>query len=376
MDTKIELVEVSGLSLHPAAGMIPRMREDEQKALWGSIKADGVQEPLVVQGPNVILDGRHRWEGAKAAGVERVPVRYVELSEAGQVLFILRSAIVRRHLSDDQRAVLAARLRKPLSEAAKKSRSERANEKKHGEVSLSPPVGDKEKTDTRQQVAEALNVSRKKVERALALEEADPELAERVLAGEVRLSRAVRETNRRERRSEAVALPADKFSVIYADPPWQYDFSPTESRQIENQYPTMSLEGICALKVGEVAAEDAVLFLWATNPKLREALQVIEKWGFEYVTNMVWVKDKIGMGFWVRGQHELLLIARHGNPVIPEEARRPASVVTAKRGAHSSKPKEFYDLMERMCPGQKYLELFARTERAGWTAWGNEVGAK
>ena len=95
-----------------------------------------------------------------------------------------------------------------------------------------------------------------------------------------------------------------KYNIIYADPPWRYDFSKSNNRKIENQYPTMTVDEICNLPIP--TSKNAVLYLWATAPKLLEALKVMKAWGFEYKTNAVWDKDAIGMGFWFRGQHELL----------------------------------------------------------------------
>ncbi len=165
-----------------------------------------------------------------------------------------------------------------------------------------------------------------------------------------------------------------EFPVIYADPPWRYEDSTTSpNRFIENQYPTMDLDEICAMQVPAWAAKDAILFLWATSPKLEEALRVMAAWGFTYRTNLVWVKDKIGLGHWVRQQHELLLIGRRGHFPTPEERARPSSVLTAPRGVHSAKPTEMYDIIESMYPNVRYLELFARTARPGWIAWGNQA---
>lgn len=162
--------------------------------------------------------------------------------------------------------------------------------------------------------------------------------------------------------------------ILYADPPWQYEHVKTENRAIENQYPTLSLEEICALPVSNAASADAVLFLWATSPKLSEAMQVVTSWGFVYRTCMVWVKDKIGMGYYARQQHELLLIAARGDLPVPEPANRPASVVTADRGEHSAKPPIFYELIERMYPEFPKRELFLRGEpRPGWSGWGNQA---
>jgi N6-adenosine-specific RNA methylase IME4 len=163
------------------------------------------------------------------------------------------------------------------------------------------------------------------------------------------------------------------YAVLYADPPWKYEYTETKSRAIENQYPTMTLDEICALE--PPAADDSVLFLWATSPKLTEALSVLEAWNFTYRTCMVWVKDKIGMGYYARQQHELLLIGTRGSLPVPAPEQRPSSVVVEPRGVHSEKPKRFYGLIEAMYPefdGLR-LEMFARQEREGWAAWGYEV---
>lgn len=124
-------------------------------------------------------------------------------------------------------------------------------------------------------------------------------------------------------------IPDGQFNVIYADPPWQYDFCCTDSRKIENHYPTMSAEEIAKIKF--TTADDAVLFLWATAPKLREALYVMESWGFTYKTHAVWDKEIIGMGYWFRSQHELLLIGTKGNMNPPEPEKRYPSIIKSKR---------------------------------------------
>lgn len=100
-----------------------------------------------------------------------------------------------------------------------------------------------------------------------------------------------------------------QYGLIYADPPWRYDQA-TPSRRIENHYPTMATEEICALPVP--AAKDAVLYLWATTAKLEDAFAVMKAWGFAYKSSMVWDKMKEGMGYWFRGQHEFLLVGVRG----------------------------------------------------------------
>jgi N6-adenosine-specific RNA methylase IME4 len=173
-------------------------------------------------------------------------------------------------------------------------------------------------------------------------------------------------------KSEIKPMPEGSFDIVYADPPWRYDFSRTENRAIENQYPTMELKDICKLKIP--SADDSVLLLWATAPKLLEAFEVIKGWGFEYKTNMVWVKDKIGMGYYVRGRHELLLISVKGKPKVPATIDRQDSVIFGSRKEHSEKPHSVYDFIESSYPDSKYIEIFARNKHSDkWQVWGNEV---
>lgn len=164
-----------------------------------------------------------------------------------------------------------------------------------------------------------------------------------------------------------------KYNVVYADPPWRYEYSISTSREIENQYPTMSIEDICSLPIDTIAERDCVLFIWATSPKLLEAMQVLTAWGFEYRTNGVWVKDKIGMGYYFRQQHELLLIATRGNIPAPSPEARVSSVIEAPRTDHSKKPEEVYEIIEGMYGDLPMIELFCRKPREGWGAWGNQI---
>jgi len=181
-------------------------------------------------------------------------------------------------------------------------------------------------------------------------------------------------------RTEQVEFNANalgKFIVLYADPPWRYENPPMggSNRSIENHYPTMDLEEICALPIAEIAHENSVLFMWATSPKLAECMTVLAAWGFNYRTDMVWVKDKIGMGYHVREKHESLLIAKRGELPPPATDARPDSVVEAPRLEHSAKPPVFYDIIDRMYPNVRKIELFGRNcgERKMWDYWGNQA---
>jgi N6-adenosine-specific RNA methylase IME4 len=162
-----------------------------------------------------------------------------------------------------------------------------------------------------------------------------------------------------------------KYQVIYADPPWRYDFSKSNSREIENQYSTMDVDAICSLRVP--SDQDAVLYLWATAPKLLEALKVMAAWGFTYKTHAIWDKEIIGMGYWFRGQHELLLVGVKGTFSPPLQALRTSSVIRSRRNKHSRKPTEIVELISTWYPDHYKLEMFARQKQDGWDCWGNEV---
>ena len=186
-----------------------------------------------------------------------------------------------------------------------------------------------------------------------------------------RTPRAPRARARRPRRCAVARAPAVLFELIYADPPWQLG-NPDSDYAPEAHYPTLGLEEIKCLPVP--ATTDALLYLWAVNSHLPQALEVMAAWDFEYRSNEVWVKPSIGLGVWTRNRHELLLIGRRGKASRAEGAAR--SVIEARRGRHAEKPGCVYERLERLYAHLSKLELFARGRpRPGWTAWGNEVEA-
>lgn len=192
-------------------------------------------------------------------------------------------------------------------------------------------------------------------------------------------AREAQEARREERRQRAQHLPQGVFNVIYADPAWEYDNTGVHGAAADH-YDTMPTEDIYALpqRLNLCVDDNAILFLWTTNAFLSEGLECIRRWGFTYKTNAVWVKTdlvKPGSGWYLRGRHELLLIATRGSFTPLDEHISPpiGSVIVAPLQEHSRKPDEVYDVIERLYPGCSYLELFARRAREGWQAWGNEV---
>jgi len=177
--------------------------------------------------------------------------------------------------------------------------------------------------------------------------------------------------------AKQLALPLKRYGVVYADPPWSFKPYSVETgmdRAADNHYPTMDTAAIRALEVP--AADDAVLFLWATSPMLLEALEVLLAWGFVYKSHFVWEKDKIGTGYWNRNKHELLLVGTRGSIPAPAPGEQYESLIKAPRGAHSAKPFTFREMIEEMFPTLPRIELFARERFEGWDAWGNEADGR
>lgn len=165
-----------------------------------------------------------------------------------------------------------------------------------------------------------------------------------------------------------------KFSTIYADPPWAYENEASRAAAV-NHYPTMSVAEICAEPLGELAEENAHLHLWTPNGFLREAFDVIDSWGFEFKSCFVWVKDELGMGNYWRVSHEFLLLGVRG--ALTFRDRTLPSWIQARRTLHSRKPGVIRTLIERVSPGP-YLELYGREELhdSAWTVYGNQVESR
>jgi len=172
---------------------------------------------------------------------------------------------------------------------------------------------------------------------------------------------------------ETPPLPIGKWERILADPPWKTNFRRGTGRDFENHYPPMELDAIKALPVADLAAKDCTLILWAVSMLLPQALQVMQAWGFEFKASAVWVKDRIGQGYYWRLQHEYILLGTRGSPGAPADADRFPSVIYADKGRHSEKPVEVHEMIEQMFPTGRRIELFARAARPGWALWGAEA---
>ena len=328
----------------------------------------GLLHPIVINKQNKLIAGYRRIESAKLLGWESISATVIDLDKI--VLGERAENAVRKDFTPSE-AVAIAKAVEPLERQAAEERQK----------SGTPSVNLTEGGNALDKTASAVGMSRNTLKKAQEIVEAaerEPQkynmLVEQMdKTGKV--DKAYRLLKSEEKRKEftAKAFPTGKFGVIYADPPWEYDFSQSDSRTVENHYPSMPIGEICELPIMGLADSNCILFLWATNPKLEQALLVMKSWGFEYKTNMVWVKERIGMGYYARQQHELLLIGTRGNPPTPPPEQRPSSIISSPRTKHSEKPEETYSIIESMYPKIPRLELFARGNRDEWVSWGNQV---
>jgi N6-adenosine-specific RNA methylase IME4 len=210
---------------------------------------------------------------------------------------------------------------------------------------------------------------------AVAVTEGDTEIIKAARARKLAEKREKRSKREAELGAKIVALPTKKYDLIYADPPWTFATHSDKGldRSAENHYAVMTDDEIKALALP--AADDCVLFLWVTVPKLDAGIDVLRAWGFTYKSNFIWAKDKAAHGYWNSNKHEILLVGVKGDNVpCPAPGQQWVSFQPAPVGAHSAKPEVFAQMLEQYFPTLPKLEMFRRGKaRKGWSAWGNEV---
>jgi N6-adenosine-specific RNA methylase IME4 len=375
------------IKTHPAADVFPLLEGVEFDLLVADIRANGLIHPITVF-RDMILDGRNRYRACLEA---RVEPRFVEFDGDDAIAFVVSVNIKRRHLDESQRAMVAARLANMREGRPWPSKDNSANFPNN---------------ISQHRAAELVNVSTRSVTDArVVLDHGEPELVRAVDQGEIAVSLAAnlakrdQETQVEAARNPArapvlikqklraaheatlaerqLALPEEKFGVIYLDPPWRFNVWSRENglkRAADNHYATVAVEEIKSLiDVDKIAADDAVMFMWATTPMLNQAFALMEAWAFNYKSCAVWAKDKIGTGYWFRDQTEHLLVGTRGRVPCPAPGTQWSSLVRAATGEHSEKPEDFHRLIEAYFPNLPKIELFARRRREGWRVWGAEA---
>ena len=378
------------------------------------MKVIGLVCPITIRRPHGqmvphLVAGAHRLAAAKKLGWDEIPCVVAPPEDDDRAaLMEIDENLVRGELSPAERAAHIAR-RKEIYERLHPGTvhggapgAGRGKGKAKKEANLASFQNDTARKTGRSQrdirrdahrgenipkIVEVIGTSLDKGEELDALAKLPPERQERVIArakagGKVSVKTEVKQARREEREKELAAkteaasraLGRKVYGVIYADPPWRFEPYSRETgmdRAADNHYRTEALEAIC--RIEPPAAENCVLFLWATAPMLREALTAMEAWGFDYRTHCVWNKDREGTGYWFRNRHELLLVGIKGKIPAPAPGTQFPSVIEARVGEHSEKPECFAEMIEEMFPSVRPLEMFARKERLRWDVWGNEV---
>lgn len=345
-----------------------------------SIKEIGLLHPVVINENNELIAGHRRIEAFKINGMTEIPVHKINLQDILKGEF--HENVERKDFTSREKVAIKQAIEPEFKEEANQRISKGG--RKHGLIYKDLANGEESTqveenlNKSRENVARFVNTSHdtlNKLETIIHASEENPDefgdLPEKIDAGDVSVNYAHKMVKRSEdhKSGNIPELPTGQFDIILADPPWSYDINTRGSP--DDHYQVMTNEQIYNLDVP--AADNCMLFLWATAPKLQEALNTVREWGFEYKTNMVWIKDKIGTGHYVRGKHEFLLIAEKGDMPLPQEKTRPNSVFEAPRKQHSEKPEIVYQLIEQMYPNRSYLELFARqNKRPSWVTWGKE----
>jgi N6-adenosine-specific RNA methylase IME4 len=362
--------------------LIPPLSAEELALLEESILTHGCRDPLVVWPQSeheisLLIDGHNRHEICRRHGLqfETVAIEFPDRQAAED--WMDSNQLGRRNLTPDSfRMILGRRYHRQKQSGFK------GNQHTAGKDQIDP----QHKESTAAKLAKEHAVSEPTVKRAAKFyEEVErtPELKKAVEEGRpvLQVKRELKEKAREQRREEnrqkvakvdspEKTVEKAKFATIVIDPPWDWgdEGDVNQMGRAKPDYSTMSIDQLAALPVGAMADEDCHLYLWITNRSLPKGFRLIDSWGFRYITAITWVKPHFGMGNYFRGQTEHVLFAVKGSQ--PLKRKDLGTVFSAPRGkGHSGKPSEFYDLVESASPGP-YLELFSRSERSDWVAWG------
>lgn len=370
---------MTSIAFHPLAELFPLMQGREFDELVADIREHGLREPIWTY-EGQIIDGRNRWLACEIINTEPRFREYIGTDPLG---FVLSLNLHRRHLTDAQKAVLALDILPHLEAQARERQL--STLKQNADVERIPQRDDGKSRD---QAAARVQVNPRYVSDAKRLQAEAPELVLKLRDGSLTVPAAMRElkerhreTRRAENQQAVDSAPSldqatGLFSTILIDPPWDWgdEGDVDQLGRARPTYQTMSIEQIRDLPVADFAHQDCHLYLWITNRSLPKGFGLLEAWGFRYVTCVTWAKPHFGMGNYFRGQTEHCLFGVRGSQ--PLKRKDVGTLFSAARGpgGHSSKPPQFYDLIESCSPGP-YLEMFARTTRVGWRSWGAEANA-
>ncbi len=406
--------------------LIPPLAPEEFSLLEASILAEGCRDPLVVWN-DTLVDGHNRHEICTRHNVQFQTVERTFDDRESAMDWIDANQLGRRNLSRDWFMLLLGRrynrLKKRKGGNGSNQHKQLGQNDQVAPVQQAPTPNGKDQIDpvhsnqpppttpetesrptpppavaltkpsinptsTAEIMAASSGVGEKTVRRAAKFAsevESSPRLQAAIENNVpvLQVKREIKEEKREERRQENAAkiqetaatapqsiLESDaKFSTIVIDPPWDWSDEGDQDQlgRARPDYKTMTLDQLMDLKIP--ADDDCHLYLWVTNRSLPKAFRLLEQWGFRYITCLTWVKPSFGMGNYFRGQTEHVLFGVKGS--LPLKRKDVGTMFQAPRGSggHSSKPVEFLPLVETCSPGP-YLEMFSRSSRPGWVAFG------
>jgi len=408
--------------------VMPPLSAEEYAELKADIQARGVMVPIEYDEAGAVLDGHHRLKACTELGLKEWPsVVRLGMDAQAKTLHAIKLNCARRHLTtagkqtaiqkalqaapekSDRQLAKAIGVSHPTVATARKDMEEKGElvkftssigadgkerprqvERKAPEPELGLNVGKSHIYEPQRPisitVAKPDQVTKVAAQAQTIINKAAPETVAKLVANDINLvqaQREVKEQAREQRREEnrvivqqaaPLAEVDARFATIVIDPPWDWgdEGDVDQMGRARPDYATMPYEKLLALPVADKADTDCHLYLWITNRSLPKGFALLESWGFRYITCLTWIKPSFGLGNYFRGQSEQILFGVKGSQ--PLKRKDAGTVFSAPRGpqGHSSKPVEFYDFVESCSPGP-YLEMFSRTARNDWTAWGESA---
>jgi len=369
-------MDIDTLSLHPIVNLFPPATEKELHSLAEDIQMNGLREPIVIVGKQVI-DGRNRLQTCKNLGHKNIKTHQWD-GKGSLSDFVISENLHRRHLTASQKAAVAATAL-PFYEAEAKKRQQ-----EHGKTAPGKKKNTSDnniRSDSMRAVDQAhatFGVSPAYISSFKTLAAEAPKLAGEVFTGKKSLSAATRKHKRAKDQKAAAAIPSvteyvkgQKFACIVIDPPWDVkdEGDVNQMGRAKANYATMTIAEVEKLPIADLAEKNCHLYLWITNRSLPKGFGLLEAWGFRYVTMLTWCKPSIGIGNYFRNNTEHILFGIKGKLSLLRQDV--GTWFQAKReGQHSTKPATAYDIIASCSRGPR-LEMFTRQTHEGFTPWGN-----
>ena len=355
--------------------LIPPLEQQEYKMLEENIKANGCRVPIDIWS-GIIVDGHNRYEICKKNKIEFQTKTIMFSNKDDAKVWIIENQLSRRNVPLIIRAELLDK-RQEIIDARSQAKENQTLSEGRGKKGLS--TVDKP-LNIQKARAKELGVSTGTIAKLdIILKKGSPEVIAKLKKNELTINQAYGYITRPEkiaRQREAIKnlKPIDhKYNLIVIDPPWKFlaDYD-SDSRRATGDYPTMGIEEVKKMKLPML--DDCVVWLWGVDTYLKETLEVMEAWGLDRKSTLIWAKDKMGLGAWLRNKHEYCFLAIKGKPTFL--GGKETTILEAPRTNHSAKPEAFYELVKRLSPYPIGLDYFARKKRDGWDSYGDEVEEK